>query len=169
MTTTRFTFTLFGALALAPLLAAVVTAAAGAQTPAHVMQNLGAAQWGPAPPFLPPGAQLAVLAGDPTKEGPYTVRLKFPANYQVPPHSHPTDENVSVVSGELFTGMGTTLDRTAGVGLGVGGFALMPAHANHFAYTTRETTILLYGQGPVDFTYVNRADDPRLKASPSRP
>ena len=43
----------------------------------------------------------------------------------------------------------------------------MPAHANHFAYTTRETTILLYGQGPVDFTYVNPADDPRLKTSPS--
>ena len=87
------------------------------------MENLGAAKWGPAPPMLPPGAQIAVLAGDPTKAAPYTVRLKFPANYDIPAHSHPTDENVAVVSGELFMGMGTKLDRKAGMGLGVGGFA----------------------------------------------
>jgi hypothetical protein len=44
----------------------------------------------------------------------------------------------------------------------VGGFALMPAQMNHFAYTTgQETTIVLYGQGPVEFKYVNPADDPR--------
>ena len=52
-----------------------------------------------------------------------------------------------------------------GVGLGVGGFALMPANVNHFAYTKTETTILLYGVGPVDFKYVNPADDPRMKTS----
>ena len=107
------------------------------------------------------GAQIAVLAGDPTKAVPYTVRLKFPANYDIPAHSHPTDENVVVVSGELFMGMGTKLDKKAGLGLGVGGFALMPANVNHFAYTKGETTIVLYGQGPVEFKYVNPADDPR--------
>ncbi len=168
MNTTRLDTTLLGSLVAAAMLAFFVAAAAVAQTPAHVMENLGSAKWGPAPPFLPPGAQIAVLAGDPTKAGPYTVRLKFPAHYDVPAHSHPTDENVSVVSGELFAGMGTTLDRKAGQSLGVGGFALMPAHANHFAYTTRETTILLYGLGPVEFTYVNPADDPRTKPSPHR-
>ena len=61
--------------------------------------------------------------------------------------------------------MGTKLDRKSGSALGVGGFALMPAHANHFAYTKVETTILLYGQGPVDFKYVNPADDPRTKTT----
>ena len=96
---------------------------------------------------------------------PYSVRLKFPAGYAIPAHSHPTDEHVVVVSGELFMGMGTRLDTSAGLALGVGGFALMPANVNHFAFTKTETTILLYGVGPVDFTYVNPADDPRMKTS----
>ena len=162
--TTVFT-ALFGSLPAALLFASFVASAAGAPLPAHVMENLGTAKWGPAPPMLPPGAQIAVLAGDPTKSGPYTVRLKFPANYDIPAHSHPGDENVVVVSGELFMGMGTRLDRKTGMGLGVGGYALMPANANHFAYTRSETTIVLYGVGPVDFKYVNPADDPRLKTS----
>ena len=127
----------------------------------HVMQSAAETKWGPAPPMLPPGAQIAVLAGDPGKAAPYTVRLKFPANYAIPAHSHPTDEHVAVVGGALFVGMGTKLDKTAGTSLGVGGFALMPAGANHFAYTKQATTILLYGQGPVEFKYVNPADDPR--------
>jgi len=152
-------------LAAALAFSAVVTAAALAQPSAHVMENLSAAKWGPAPPLLPPGAEIAVLAGDPTKPGSYTVRLKFPANYNIPAHSHPTDENVTVVSGELFMGMGDALDRTTGMGLGVGGYGLMPANANHFAYTKGETTIVLYGIGPVEFKYVNPADDPRNAAS----
>ena len=168
MKTTRLTTTLFGSLAATLLFATFGTLAAVPQSPAHVMENLSTAKWGPAPPILPSGAQIAVLAGDPTKTGPYSVRLKFPANYDIPAHSHPEDENVAVVSGELFIGMGTKLDKRAGMGLGVGGFALMPTNANHFAYTKGETTIVLYGQGPVDFKYVNPADDPRTKTSTSR-
>jgi quercetin dioxygenase-like cupin family protein len=168
MKPSRLTTTLFGTLAAALLFAPFITLAASAQMTAHVMENVSSATWGPAPPLLPPGAQIAVLAGDPTKAVPYTVRLKFPANYDIPAHSHPTDENVAVVSGELFIGMGTKLDRKTGQGLSVGGFGLMPALANHFAYTKRETTILLYGQGPVEFKYVNPADDPRTKTSTSR-
>jgi quercetin dioxygenase-like cupin family protein len=143
-------------------LAAVVMTGAGAvaQT-SHVMAPLNDAKWGPAPPLVPPGAQIAVLAGDPMKAAPYTVRFKFPANYAIPAHSHPADENVAVESGELFMGMGTKLDKTSATGLGVGGYALVPAGMNHFAFTKGETTILLYGTGPVDFKYVNPADDPR--------
>jgi ChrR Cupin-like domain len=77
----------------------------------HVIQTLQEAQWGPAPPMLPAGAQIAVLAGDPTKPVPYTLRLKFPANYTIPPHSHPTDEHVVVISGALTFGMGDTLTQ----------------------------------------------------------
>jgi quercetin dioxygenase-like cupin family protein len=167
MKRTRPRTTLFASLAAALLLASIVTTGAFGQTPAHVMENIGAAKWGPAPPMLPPGAQIAVLAGDPGKAAPFTVRLKFPANYDIPAHSHPGDENVSVVSGELFVGMGEKLDKQAASRLGVGGYALMPANANHFAYTRGETTILLYGQGPVDFKYVNPADDPRTRTSAS--
>jgi len=136
---------------------------AQAQTQSHVLQTPKEAQWGPAPPLLPAGAQIAVLAGDPTKSVPYTIRLKFPANYAIPAHSHPTDEHVVVVSGALTFGMGESLTRGAAANktLAPGGFALMPANMNHFAYTGEETTIVLYGQGPVEFKYVNPADDPR--------
>ena len=57
--------------------------------------------------------------------------------------------------------MGDKLTKKGVKTLGVGGYAQMPANMNHFAYTARETTIVLYGQGPVDFKYVNPADDPR--------
>ena len=140
-----------------------------AQAHNHVIATPQEAQWGPAPPLLPPGAQIAVLAGDPTKPVPYTVRLKFPANYAVPAHSHPTDEHVVVVSGALTFGMGTKLTKGAASNktLGPGGFALMPENMNHFAYTTtQETTIVLYGTGPVEFKYVNPADDPRAAKKP---
>jgi quercetin dioxygenase-like cupin family protein len=140
-----------------------------AQTSAHVVQTPQEGQWRPAPPLVPPGAEIAVLAGDPGGPGRYTVRLKFPANYSIPAHSHPTDEHVVVVRGALTFGMGDKLMKTASGNktLGVGGFALMPAKMNHFAFTTEaETEIVLYGQGPIAFTYVNPADDPRnVKAS----
>jgi quercetin dioxygenase-like cupin family protein len=135
-----------------------------AQAHAHVLQAPTEATWGLAPPMLPPGAQIAVLSGDPTKAGSYSVRLKLPANYAIPAHSHPTDENVVIVSGALTFGMGDKLNTaaTSNKMLSSGGYALMPAHMNHFAYTTgAETTIVLYGQGPVEFKYVNPADDPR--------
>jgi quercetin dioxygenase-like cupin family protein len=106
-----------------------------------------------------------VLSGDPTKAVAYSVRLKFPPNYAIAAHSHPTDENVVVVSGAFTMGNGDKLTRGAGNKvLGVGGYALVPAGMNHFAYTTaQETTIVLYGTGPVDFKYVNPNDDPRNK------
>jgi len=134
-----------------------------AQNQTHVIASVKEAQWGTAPPMLPPGAQLAVLSGDPTRPVPYAVRLKFPASYVIPAHSHPTDENVVIVSGALTFGMGEKLSRDAmNKTLSVGGYALMPANMNHFAYTTTaETTVILYGTGPVEFKYVNPTDDPR--------
>jgi quercetin dioxygenase-like cupin family protein len=155
-------------------MASVVTAAAiltsagyrtplSAQQSAHVIQTPEEAQWGPAPPMLPAGAQIAVLTGNPTSTGAYSVRLKFPAYYAIPAHSHPTDENVVVVSGALTFGMGNKLQKGdhGNKTLSAGGYALMPAKMNHFAYTMQETTIVLYGQGPVEFNYVNPSDDPR--------
>lgn len=149
--------------------AAILAASSGAAVRAqmahtHVLSTPEEAQWGPAPPLVPPGAQIAVLSGDPTKPAAYSVRFKFPAGYAIPAHSHPTDENVVIVSGALTFGMGGKLVKGAvsNKTLGTGGYALMPANMNHFAYTTaQETIILLYGQGPVDFKYVNPGDDPR--------
>jgi quercetin dioxygenase-like cupin family protein len=155
-------------------IASVITAAAilggslatvTAQSHTQLLQSPQEAQWGPAPPMLPPGAQIAVLAGDPTKAVPYTVRLKFPANYAIPAHSHPTDEHVIVVTGAVTFGMGDKLMKSdpSNKTLTPGGFALAAANMNHYAFTSgQETTIVLYGQGPVDFKYVNPSDDPRL-------
>ena len=145
-------------------LAAGSIGAMRAQSMTSVVQTAGEAKWGPAPPMLPAGAQIAVLAGDPGKAAAYAVRLKFPANYAVPAHSHPTDEHVVVVSGALTLGMGDKLSKTAAGNktLGVGGFAIAAANMNHFAYTgSTATTIVLYGTGPVEFKYVNPSDDPR--------
>ena len=152
--------------------AAAALAAAAAQTPAdkHVMQSMAEAKWGPAPPFVPAGAQIAVLSGNPMAAEAYTVRLKFPANYAIAAHWHPTDENVAVASGTLYMGMGDKLDKNAGHAVPPGGYALMPAKANHYAYTKEPVTIFLYGMGPVEFNYVNPADDPRnaAKSAPKK-
>jgi quercetin dioxygenase-like cupin family protein len=159
------------AITAAAILSGASFTAVRAQSHHHVIQTAQEAQWGPAPPFVPAGAELAVLAGDPTKSTAYAVRLKFPANYAIPAHSHPTDENVVVVTGALTFGMADKLARDAAANktLGPGGFASMPANMNHFAFTTTQpTTIVLYGQGPVEFKYVNPADDPRNQKSGSR-
>ena len=135
----------------------------------HAGQNLKDAKWSPAPPFLPKGAEIAVLDGDPTKPVLYAVRLKFPAHYAIPAHSHPTDEHVVVTSGALVFGMGDVLDKRSSMNtrLTVGGFVDASANVNHFAFTRdEETTIVLYGLGPVEFNYVNPNDDPRNQPNP---
>jgi quercetin dioxygenase-like cupin family protein len=135
-----------------------------AQPASHVISPVDEAKWGPAPPMVPPGAQLAVLSGNPMGTGAYAVRIRMPANYAVAAHSHPTDENVVVTAGSMTFGMGDKLSKTAkdNKTLHVGGYALMPAGMNHYAYAGKAgADFVLYGQGPIEFKYVNPADDPR--------
>jgi quercetin dioxygenase-like cupin family protein len=139
-------------------------ATALAQTASPVVVVVDDAKFGPAPPFLPPGAQIAVLSGNPMGTGSYSVRLRFPANYAIPAHSHPTDENVVVTAGSMTFGMGDKLSKTApdNKTIQVGGYALAPTGMNHYAYAGASgADIVLYGLGPVEFKYVNPADDPR--------
>jgi quercetin dioxygenase-like cupin family protein len=126
----------------------------------HVVENLQEARWGPAPPMLPPGAEIQVLGGNPAQAGLVSLRLKFPAGYKIPAHSHPTDENVVVVSGTVAFGMGDKLEEK-GKTLSTGGFARMPANENHYAYTKGGAVIVLFAEGPIEFKYVDPADDPR--------
>ena len=138
--------------------------AAAAQTASSVVAPADDAKFGPAPPMLPPGAQIAVLSGNPMGTGAYSVRLRFPANYTIPAHSHPTDENVVVTAGAITFGMGDKLSMTATGNrtIGIGGYALQPAGMNHYALSgSSGADIVLYAQGPVEFKYVNPADDPR--------
>ena len=135
-----------------------------AQQPAeHTMVNATELKWGAAPPGLPSGAQIAVLEGDPGKAGAFAIRAKFPDGYKVPPHWHPTDERVVVLQGTLLLGMGAKVDMPSMHALTVGGYAKMPAKANHYAAAKGETIIQISGAGPFEITYVNPSDDPRKK------
>jgi quercetin dioxygenase-like cupin family protein len=127
----------------------------------HVFFTPANLKWVDAPPGLPPGGKMAVLAGDPTKEGPFTVRMQAPAGYKIPPHTHPTAEHVTVISGALHLGMGDKFDETAGHELAVGGFAVMPAGMKHFAWAPGGSIVQIHGQGPFAINYINPADDPR--------
>jgi quercetin dioxygenase-like cupin family protein len=120
-----------------------------------------------APNMLPPGAQWFVLSGDPSKGGPYTVRLRLPAGYQIPAHSHPTTEAITVLSGKLLLGMGDKLDPKKGTVLTTGGYAEAPPKMNHYAIATSPSVIQIHGMGPAEITYVDKADDPRT-AAPAR-
>jgi quercetin dioxygenase-like cupin family protein len=127
----------------------------------HVMFAAADLKWGDAPPALPAGAKIAVLTGDPGKAAPFTVRLKFPAGYKVPPHTHPTVENLTVISGTVGLGHGPKFDEAAGHEMSVGGFAVMPAGMEHFAWCKSECVVQIHSMGPFEVKYVNPADDPR--------
>src|SRR5437867_767206 len=123
-------------------------------------------EWKTGPAALPPGARMAVLEGDPTKEGPFVVRFQFPEGYHIPPHTHPKTERVTVISGTLFLAMGENL-RSAAKTLTAGTYGFWPAGMKHTAWSGGETVIQLHGIGPWQINYVNPADDPRnAKKSP---
>ena len=130
----------------------------------HVMVAPSDVKWGPGPASLPPGAQMAVLDGDPAKAGmPFVIRAKLPDGYKVAPHWHPTDENVVVLSGTFVVGTGDKFDEKAVTSLPTGSFVRMPKLMHHSAMAKGETVIQVHGVGPFAVTYVNPKDDPRKK------
>src|SRR5216684_8739566 len=120
-----------------------------------------AIQWGAAPDALPPGAQLAILEGDPTKPGSYTMRLKMPDGYKIPPHHHLRREHVTVISGAFKVGMGDSFEAAKMNEFAPGSFAYLEPTVHHYAMAKGETVIQLHGAGPWEIKYVNPADDPR--------
>ncbi len=149
------------ALAATAALAFASAVPAAAAEPHHTVVPADAVQWGPVPPSLPPGAQAAVLYGDPGKSGPFVLRLKFPGGYAVPPHRHSMDEPITVISGRFLIGSGQKLDRASAQVLQPTGFVYLPAGMTHYAIADGETEVQINGMGPFDITYVNPADDPR--------
>jgi quercetin dioxygenase-like cupin family protein len=116
--------------------------------------------WGPAPAVFPPGAEMAVLEGDPSKAEPFTVRLRFPNGYKIQPHTHPTTENVTVLTGTFLAGMGIQFDESTMQALGRDGFASIPANHAHYAMARGVTVVQVHAIGPFALTYVNPADNP---------
>ncbi len=112
-------------------------------------------------PVLPGDAQSALVIGDPTKPGVFMAYLKFPANYEIPAHTHPFAEVVTVLKGAAWNGMGEKLDRTKGDKLGAGSSFTLPAGHAHYLWNEEETIVLLTATGPWNITYINPEDDPR--------
>ena len=122
-------------------------------------------QWKPGPPSLPKGAQIAVLEGDPSKEGPFVFRVKAPDGYRIPPHTHPKTERVTVIAGQFNIGMGEKFDQSATQPMPVGTYGYWEAGMKHFVWVKGETIVQFHGMGPWSIQYVNPADDPRRAVS----
>lgn len=152
---------LLAATICAAALAAFTLPSPTAAAEAHVKVAPDEVQWAAGPAVLPPGAQAAVLFGDPSKDGQFALRIKLPEGYHIPPHTHPAIENVTVISGTFRLGMGDTADPGKAEALSAGGFVSMPPGMAHYVYTDEETVVQVNSVGPWGLTYVNPADDPR--------
>jgi hypothetical protein len=128
----------------------------------HVMFTPADMQWADVP-GLPAGAKIAVLEGLLSEAVPFTFRIKFPANYKVPPHWHPAVERITVLSDTLHLGVGDTFDQAKTKALPAGSISIMEPKMHHFVWISEETVVQLSGMGPWGMTYVNPADDPRKK------
>ena len=131
----------------------------------HIALTPEDVKWGPPPPTLSKGAQLAVVSGNPTTSGPFVIRLNLPAGYKIAPHWHPTDEHVTVLTGSMAIGMGEKFDQAAMKVLPAGSYGMLPAEMRHFAMAKTAATIQVHGMGPFVVNYVNAADDPSKTAT----
>ena len=143
------------------LTVACLFGAASGQTPpgAVLPPNV---KWEETP--LLPGAKIAVLYGDLAKAGLATFRVFFPANYKVPPHHHSATENLTVISGTIYDGLGEQLDPSKGTAYPAGSFFVNPANSHHYLWTTDQEVVLQVSvMGPFVMTFANPAEDPRRK------
>jgi quercetin dioxygenase-like cupin family protein len=118
-------------------------------------------QWKDGPASLPKGAKIAVLEGDPAKEGPFVFRVKVPDGYRVPPHTHPKAERITVIAGTFNIGMGRKFDAQAMKPMPPGTYGYWPAGMAHFVSAKGETVLQFHGTGPWTINYIDPADDPR--------
>ena len=159
-------------LALVSLAATAALAADAAKKPEAAKAdalsiNADEVKWGEAPPDLPKGAQMAVLHGDPSKKAPFTLRIKMPDAYKIPPHWHTRDEQLTILSGNFILHMGDTMDAPS-TSLAAGGFHFLPGKMHHAAETNGETILQLDGIGPFDIHYLDPADNPNPKAAAAK-
>jgi Cupin domain len=141
--------------------AGLVMAGAASAQQFHIVHDRDV-PWGPAPDSLPRGARFALIAGDPVKPGPFAFRLKMPPGYVVMPHTHPAAENITVISGHLYHGMGDTLRKSEGKAVAQGDFVYLPPEMAHSVWTTNSPAVIqVNGTGPFSIRYVRAADDPR--------
>ncbi len=125
-------------------------------------------KWEAAPASLPAGAQVAILDGDPMGEGMFSMRIKAPKGYHIPPHIHPKAEVVTVISGAVSLGRGQSADRASVESLPAGSFASMPAGVLHYVFIDQDAIVQVNAAGPWAVDYYDPKDDPRLNIAPSK-
>jgi quercetin dioxygenase-like cupin family protein len=139
---------------------AFILLAAGQGATQHQILSADSLQWQPGPL---PGSKMEVLYGDPGVEGPFTIRIRAESALKIPPHWHPGDEHVTVLSGTFNLGLGETFDESKLTALHSGDYASMPAKERHFGSAEAGTVMQIDGMGPFKIMYVNPADDPAMK------
>lgn len=149
------------ALAIGTAVLLGTAATVSAQQAQHTIKTPEEITWSSGPSSIPAGAESAVLYGNPSAEGLFALRLKLPANYTIPPHTHPMPEVVTVISGTFHIGTGNTVDRDKAKALPAGSFFAFPPGMAHFAFAAEETVIQLNSTGPWTLKYINATDDPR--------
>lgn len=125
--------------------------------------------WMAAPDILTPGSLLAVVSGDPTLPGRSVIQIYMPDGYRMPPHLHPTDEHVKVLSGALLIGVGKKLDAKKTMKLVPGDSGTAPTGAAHYSIASGPTILEVSFDGPYTVTYLNAYEAPRSPAFPQRP
>ena len=114
--------------------------------------------WGAQGGLAMAGMEQVNLVGDPSKPGPYTLRLKFPAGYRLAPHAHPDYREVTILSGTWYTGYGEKFDAAALKPLPAGSFYTEPASLPHFVEVREPVLIQVSGTGPSGRVFVKPVD-----------
>ncbi|PWV49119.1 cupin domain-containing protein [Chitinophaga sp. S165] len=115
-------------------------------------------------PAFPPGAQIAVLVGDPKKAGPYMARVHVPAGTVLMPHTHPENRVYTVISGVFYIGIGSEFDTTKLKAYPPGSVFVLPGNTPHFHWAkSGDYTTQVTGYGPLGLNYIDPGDDPRNK------
>ena len=140
-------------IALAAMFLAFAGSAFAQTAPTIVMPD--AVKWTPGTGMMK-GTDVAILQGDPAKAGMYIMRLRLPANTTFAPHFHGDAENVTVISGVLYVGLGDSVDESKAQALGPGAFVSVPPNVHHFALTKVPTIIQIEGIGPTSMTAVTK-------------
>ena len=107
------------------------------------------------------GSEIAVVHGDPSKKGPFIVRVKYPAGFKAMPHSHPADTYVTVLEGTLYFAEGKTFDESKLKAYPAGSFIFEKANAPHYQMAKGPLVFQAQGTGPNAFNFVNPEHDPR--------
>jgi quercetin dioxygenase-like cupin family protein len=148
-------------LSMAPGLVVGSTIVTQGAQPAPLEIRPEALSWGPNP-AIPPGGLNAVVVGNPSQPGRYVLRVRFPADYRIMPHTHPEERIYTVLSGTWYIGLGDEFDGGKLKRFPPGSVFVLPPNTPHFHWARSDISVVqVNAVGPTAINYVNPADDPR--------